>query len=162
MEDLQADAIAADVAALIEPIADASGLDLLTVFEDEPLRIRTDESKLRQILINLLSNAVKYTPRGSVELTVKRTDGRVLFAVRDTGPGIAREHMEAVFEPFWQVEGKDERRITGTGLGLSVARRLARLMGGDITLRSVIGEGSTFTLELPEDPPAGVATAPGS
>ena len=142
-------ALARDVAGIMEPIAEASGLELRIVVPDQALEIRTDESKVRQILINLVSNAIKYTPAGHVEMRIRTEGGSAVCTVQDTGPGIARDHMENVFEPFWQVDRGDGRRITGTGLGLAVARRLARLLGGDVTLRSVVGEGSIFTVDLP-------------
>ena len=141
--------LARDVAGIMEPIAEASGLELAVRLPETGIEVRTDESKVRQILINLLSNAIKYTPSGSVDLQVRVEGGSVLCTVRDTGPGIARDHLENVFEPFWQVERGDGRRITGTGLGLAVARRLSRLLGGDVTLQSRVGEGSAFTLDLP-------------
>ena len=147
-----------DVAGIMEPIAQASGLELRVRLPDGPVPSRTDESKMRQILINLLSNGIKYTPEGSVELELGVDGDTTTWTVRDTGPGIAREHLENVFEPFWQVERGDGRRITGTGLGLAVARRLARLLGGDVTLRSELGDGCVFTVHLPAvvaDPKAG-------
>lgn len=149
LEDVELVELARDVAGIMEPIAQASGLDLRVRLPEGPLDARTDESKIRQILINLVSNAIKYTPAGHVELHLRATETGFSCTVEDTGPGIAAEHLEDVFEPFWQVERGDGRRITGTGLGLAVARRLARLLGGDVTVRSVVGEGSAFTLELP-------------
>ena len=145
--------VARDVAGIMEPIAEASGLELRVQLPDSPVLLHTDESKVRQILINLLSNAIKYTVEGHVAFELRTAGSVALCAVVDTGPGIAREHLENVFEPFWQVDRGDGRRITGTGLGLAVARRLARLLGGDVTLRSRVGEGSAFTLELPLDSP---------
>lgn len=142
-----------DVAGIMEPIAEASGLQLRIDLPATPMEVRTDDSKVRQILINLLSNAIKYTPSGHVSIELRRSAGMAQCTVRDTGPGIAREHLENVFEPFWQVDRGDGRRITGTGLGLAVARRLARLLGGDVTLQSRVGEGSVFTMELPMSGP---------
>lgn len=155
LESVELVEVARDVAGIMEPIAEASGLELRIRLPEGPLMVRTDESKIRQILINLLSNAIKYTPSGSVELHMREEGRAALCTVRDTGPGIARDHLENVFEPFWQVERGDGRRITGTGLGLAVARRLARLLGGDVTLQSRIGDGSVFTLDLPMEPAPG-------
>ena len=146
-------ALTHDVIGIMEPIAEAAGLELRVRLPDR-LELVTDPQKLRQILINLLSNAIKYTPTGSVDLTLETARDVATCSVSDTGPGIAPEHWETVFEPFWQVDRGDGRRITGTGLGLAVARRLARLLGGDVTLLSKVGEGSTFTLELPVQPVA--------
>jgi two-component system sensor histidine kinase/response regulator len=115
----------------------------------EPIILETDAEKLRRLLIHLLSNAVKFTDRGEVELSVRRENDDALIDVRDTGIGIAPEHLERVFEPFWQVEEPTTRRAAGTGLGLTLARRLARLLGGDITVSSTPGKGSTFTVRVP-------------
>lgn len=149
---VDANAIVADALGIMEPIAEATGLELRVSLPPEPVQILTDASKLRQILINLLSNGVKYTPEGEVVLELEVSDGRLVCSVTDTGPGIAPEHVEHVFEPFWQVDHGEGHRITGTGLGLAVARRLARLMGGDLRLETELGAGSRFTLDLPIDP----------
>ena len=148
--------LVADAAEIMEPIAEAAGLAFRVEVPREDLMLRTDGPKVRQIVINLVSNALKYTPGGEVVVELEARAGGVALAVSDTGPGIAPEHAERVFEPFWQVDQSDGRVITGTGLGLAVARQLARLMGGDIALESEVGRGSRFTLTLP-DMEAGVA-----
>jgi signal transduction histidine kinase len=101
------------------------------------------------VLSNLLSNAVKFTQSGDVEVRVRRLGDRVRFEVSDTGIGIANENFERIFEPFWQVEQSATRRYEGSGLGLGVARELARLLGGDIEVSSELGKGSTFAVEIP-------------
>lgn len=125
-----------------------------------------DEERLRQILLNLLGNAIKFTePGGQVILSagaatepsrdaeLDRSNGPwVYFRVEDTGPGIAADHMERIFEPFTQVEQSSTRSHGGTGLGLAISRRLARLMDGDVTVRSESGVGSSFFLWLPAAP----------
>ncbi|MFW5950833.1 MAG: ATP-binding protein [Gemmatimonadota bacterium] len=153
-------ALVSDAVGIMEPIAEATGLALEVSLPESPLVAQTDGSKVRQIVINLVSNALKYTPEGVVRVELGGGDDHFVCTVADTGPGIAPEHLERVFEPFWQVD-QSSSRVTGTGLGLAVARRLARLMGGDLTLESELGRGSLFTLTLPLEPPA-VATGDGA
>ncbi|HEU4642912.1 MAG TPA: ATP-binding protein [Gemmatimonadaceae bacterium] len=139
---------------LVAPLAAARGLALRSSLSDPALACRTDAGKLRQVLVNLLSNAVKFTERGEVSLAA-RTEPRderaedVVIEVRDTGIGIAPEHLERIFEPFWQVEQHVARRAGGTGLGLSVSRALVELLGGRLEVSSRVGEGSVFALRLP-------------
>ena len=116
-----------------------------------PAAVQLDPVRLRQMLLNLVSNAVKFTDHGSVTVLAQASsDGRrLLIRVRDTGIGIPPEQCQAVFDSFHQVGGRGARGRGGTGLGLTIARDLARLMGGDIVLDSRVGEGSTFTVQLP-------------
>jgi PAS domain S-box-containing protein len=118
--------------------------------------IDSDVAKLRQILLNLLTNAVKFTERGSVTVSVERTDAAVLVRVRDTGVGIADADLDRIWEPFAQVDGALTRKSGGTGLGLPVSAGLASLLGGAIDVDSTPGQGSIFTLRLPAH-----AAAPG-
>lgn len=138
-----------EVAGRIEPLAHAKGLDFELDIPEEKVRIETDPAKLRQIITNLLSNAVKFTNQGKVKLAARLSDTELQVDVIDTGIGITPEQESRLFEPFWQLEQGTTRRIGGTGLGLSVSRRLARLLGGDITVESTPGAGSTFTLRIP-------------
>ncbi len=108
-----------------------------------------DADRTRQILLNLVSNAVRYTPRGRITVGVHRSDGRLGVSVRDTGPGIAPEHLERVFDRFFRTDHSRSRDLGGTGLGLAIARLLAELQHGSIAVTSVPGAGSTFTLWLP-------------
>ena len=149
-------------AGVVEPLALAKGLRFHVSHPDSPVGMFTDARKLRQILINLLSNAVKFTDEGSVELQAAVVDSFAAFRVRDTGPGIDGADQEHVFEPFWQVRRTPADRVAGTGLGLAVSRRLARLMGGEITLDSAVGHGSTFTVRVPvvAPPPGGDEAGP--
>ncbi len=135
-----------------QPIAAKKGIKFVTsVAEDAPQRLESDPQRVEQILKNLLSNAFKFTERGEVSLAVSQADSsRLRFAVRDTGVGIAHEQQELVFEPFKQIDSGANRRYTGTGLGLSISRDLAHLLGGEIELTSAPGQGSVFTLVLPE------------
>jgi signal transduction histidine kinase/CHASE3 domain sensor protein len=134
---------------ITEPLAHEKGLTLDVTRASGELEVWADPTKLRQILLNLLTNAIKFTDAGSVVLESRRADGAVEIIVRDTGIGIAPADHDRVFDTFWQVEQKSTRKVGGTGLGLSVSRRLARLMNGELTVQSALGEGSTFTLRLP-------------
>ena len=141
------------VASMAEPLAAGKGLAFALEPPPDDLVLRTDPMKLRQVLLNLISNAVKYTERGTVTLSSARVDGLVHFYVRDTGVGVASEHLEKIFEPFWQVEQTTTRRSGGTGLGLAVTRQFVDLLGGSIDVESVPGDGSTFRVSIPVTPP---------
>jgi signal transduction histidine kinase len=111
--------------------------------------LRTDSKKLHQILLNLLANAVKFTERGSVTMRITVDQNDLVVEVGDTGIGIPSEHLVHIFDAFWQVEQRATRSFGGSGLGLSVSQHLARLLGGEVTVRSAVGVGSTFTLRVP-------------
>lgn len=153
LEKVDAVWLARDAAALIEPQIRRKGLTLeLDLPEQTRIELRTDPRKLRQILLNVLSNAVKFTERGAVRLSIECSPGALSFSVRDTGQGIEERDRDHIFEPFVQVR-REGTLTSGTGLGLPVARELARHLGGDLTLESRPGEGSTFTLRLPDGGP---------
>jgi PAS domain S-box-containing protein len=136
--------------ALIETQLAAKQVAFEFVPGDASVTCRGDRSKIQQVLANLLSNAWKFTPAGgTVTLTWDATDDAVDIHVKDTGPGIPDVDIEAAFEPFVQLHSGFRRRAEGTGLGLAISRELARGMGGDVTARSVVGQGSTFTLRVP-------------
>jgi PAS domain S-box-containing protein len=137
------------VATIVRPLAEKKGLRFELEVPGGSAVMTSDPQKVRQILINLLANAIKFTDEGYVRLKATVDDDVVQFAVEDSGPGIAGEHLERVFEAFWQVDQRMTRRAGGTGLGLSVARQLARLLGGEVTPSSAPGKGSTFTATLP-------------
>ncbi len=149
--------------AIAEPLADGAGVTLSAEY-GPGLRCVGDEDRVRQVVINLLSNAVKFTGAGGrVELECGAADApaggapMVYVRVSDTGVGIAPEHVRAIFEPFYQVESSYSGRRPGTGLGLTISRSFALLMGGDLTVESEPGRGSTFTLWIPapaEEPAA--------
>jgi len=149
LETVELGALVDDAAALIRPVALDRGLSFRVEGLTEPCLVRTDPPKVRQVLLNLLSNAVKFTERGEVVLSVAVDTPWAVFRVRDTGIGIPPEHQERIFEAFWQVEQSPSRRAGGTGLGLSVTRRLCRMLGGDVSVESVPGQGTTFTVRLP-------------
>ncbi|MEV5610242.1 HAMP domain-containing protein [Streptomyces sp. NPDC052225] len=149
------------VHATFRPITLDRGLAFeVSVGEDVPREVFSDEQRLQQILRNLLSNAIKFTANGKVELRVKRikdpehtlvreADDLLAFAVSDTGIGIARDKLPVIFEAFQQADGTTNRKYGGTGLGLSISREIAGLLGGRIIAESEPGEGSTFTLYVP-------------
>jgi len=139
-----------EAAAMMEPEARKKGLALSLVLPDQEVSMVTDAGKLRQALVNLLGNAVKFTDQGEVCIRA-RYEGEseeVVFEVEDTGIGIAPQHLPRVFEAFWQVDQAPTRKVGGTGLGLHVTRRLVRLLGGEVSARSVVGQGSCFTIKV--------------
>ena len=138
-----------EVVATAKSQAREKGLRLEADLPPSPTPVATDPDKIRQILRNLLTNAVKFTERGRIDVRVAVEEDAIVMEVRDTGIGISPEHLEKIFEPFWQVEQGSTRGVGGTGLGLGVSRRLARLLGGDITVKSTLGRGSTFTVRIP-------------
>ena len=141
--------LAEAAAAIVEPLAQARGLRFEVDVRDGHVAIVTDGAKVRQVLVNLLSNAVKFTDQGVVSLRFRRDGDHVVYEVEDTGIGIPEDQHPRIFDPFWQVERPNTRRAGGTGLGLSVSRRYARLLHGDLTFESTPGKGSTFRLRLP-------------
>ncbi|MFK3795823.1 response regulator [Pseudomonas sp. NPDC088444] len=138
---------------MFEPLAADKKLQFsVEIQPGTPVSLYTDRQRLEQVLKNLLSNAVKFTESGAVSLTVSRQPGEgIVFAVRDSGIGIAEDQQESIFEAFHQADGTTARRYGGTGLGLSISRDLARLLGGSISVTSALGQGSIFTLVLPEN-----------
>lgn len=159
------DKVAFDVASLARSVAASAGADealngnRFDLAIDDHIGIMVgDADKLRQCLSNLLSNAFKFTRDGHVSLAVSTHDHAgsswIDFAIRDTGIGIKRDDVEAIFDPFQQADGRAARRFGGSGLGLALARRLARMMGGDCTVESIPDAGSTFRLTLPLGGPA--------
>lgn len=138
-----------DAASLIEPTAVEKGLSFRLVLPDTPIPSETDPAKVKQLVLNLLTNAVKFTDTGEIVVAAEADDEFARIRVHDTGVGIPREARERVFSPFWQAEETTTRRAGGAGLGLSVARGLARVLGGDILIESTPGQGSTFTLRIP-------------
>jgi signal transduction histidine kinase/PAS domain-containing protein len=153
-QEIDAREIAQEVAAVVESLAAERSLEVrLELPPEERLHLCTDPDRLRQVLINLAGNAVKYTEKGEVRLRLRRGPGDcVEFDVRDTGIGIPSEHLERIFEPFWQVDPARRAAGGGAGLGLSVVRRLVGLLGGEVYVESEVGCGSCFTVRLPHSP----------
>lgn len=141
--------VAEQAVALVEPRAREKGLDLRVFLDGSPPTLRTDTRKLRQVLTNLMFNAVKFTETGFVELSLASTDNGAVFHVRDSGIGIAEHDLERIFDPFVQVDPTSTRKFGGCGLGLGLSRRFARALGGELTVTSTLGSGSTFTLRIP-------------
>jgi PAS domain S-box-containing protein len=134
---------------MVEPQAAAKGLVIERLASTEVVAL-ADRGKVEQILINLLSNAIKFTDAGGrVELTCRLVGDRAELGIRDTGVGIPADQTDSIFEPFVQVGRSLTNPHEGTGLGLAISRDLARAMNGDLTVQSVVGEGSHFTLQLP-------------
>ena len=145
--------VLSEVMRLMEPRASDKGLNLMATVENQiPIAVSSDPTRLRQILLNLLGNAIKFTDAGSVRVAVraiKESNSNLLaFDVTDTGIGMTAEQAERVFLPFQQADNSMARRYGGTGLGLSISKHLAKLLGGDVTVTSVQGKGSTFTLTI--------------
>jgi PAS domain S-box-containing protein len=141
----------------ITPLATEKGLHFHVERDGGVAKVVGDRTRLTQVVINLLSNAVKFTDTGAVTIRYGGDGTRVRIRVRDTGPGIAPEQRDRIFEEFYQVDGTLSRAAGGTGLGLSIARRFTRLMGGDIWVRSEPGAGSEFIVDVPA---AGSANEP--
>ena len=150
LEPTRAKAIVQDALAFVAPTAEDREVVVRAEEIDPGLTLYTDMGKLRQMLLNLLANAVKFTPHGEVVVHVEERGDMVAFDVRDTGVGIEPEALEHIFDPFWQVEQTTTRKTGGSGLGLSVTRRLARLLGGDVAVESKPGIGSKFTIVVPK------------
>jgi len=150
LEDVLVNELLNGTSDFVRPQLRERGLAFTTHLCDPSVRVHADREKVQQILLNLLSNALKFTPSGG-EITLGCTmrDGAVLVSVRDTGRGIAAEKLASIFEPFVQVDRRFKREQEGIGLGLAISRELARAMGGDLTVESAEGKGSTFELRLP-------------
>jgi len=155
--------VVAEVASLMRERAAGKGLTFDVEFCGAvPKRIQSDPTRLRQILINLVGNGVKFTETGGVRLTVRPDDGastsRLCFEITDTGIGMSEELQQRLFEPFVQADGSTTRTFGGTGLGLTISKRLAKILGGDITARSAPGQGSSFFLIVETGVPVDVET----
>jgi len=149
LEDVDLRHILLEVTSQMEPLFRKKGLAFSWSMSPQSVPMRTDRTKVKQIMLNLLSNAVKFTQRGSVEVKAEAAKTTVSISVADTGIGIAEEHLAAVWEDFRQVDQSSTREFGGTGLGLSITKKLVEALGGHADLRSTLGEGSTFTITLP-------------
>ncbi|MGI8813530.1 MAG: HAMP domain-containing protein [Pyrinomonadaceae bacterium] len=163
--EVRFDELEGDIERTFSQVAEDKGLQLVVDLDQKlPERLQTDVKRLRQVLKNLLSNAFKFTQQGRVTVgigvadsgwsfdnnSLNRASSVIAFHVHDTGIGISEDKQQLIFEAFQQEDGTTSRKYGGTGLGLSISREIARLLGGEITLESKPGEGSTFTFYLPE------------
>jgi len=166
LETFEVGKLVRDVEAIVQPLVEKNGNRLVVECPDDVGSMHADLTKVRQTLFNLLSNAAKFTESGTVTLRVDRQtalpphpplpqagegemEGAIVFAVADTGIGMTEEQLGRLFEAFSQAEASIRSKYGGTGLGLAISRHFCRLMGGDLTVESVHGQGSTFTVRLP-------------
>lgn len=135
---------------MFRPIVGSSAVSLIFEEPDNVQSLYTDDKKLAQILRNFISNALKFTSEGEVRVSARsEAGGMVEFAVSDTGIGIAEEHLPALFADFVQIDTRIQKRLRGTGLGLSLAKKFAELLGGRVAVESVLGKGSRFSVLVP-------------
>jgi PAS domain S-box-containing protein len=154
-EAVRLDEFAATLGSFIAPRVALKRLNYRLTTAGPDVVVNMDRAKSEQIMLNLLSNAVKFTDHGGIDVVCAVDDEFIRLGVRDTGRGIRSELLSAIFDPFIQGDRSLTRSVEGTGLGLSISRQLARAMGGDIHVESVVGEGSTFTVVLPRVGPLG-------
>lgn len=147
--EIEVNRLVARAVALVEPLARIKGLPLTVRYAEGDPILRSDPDKLMQILLNLLSNAVKFTESGSIDVAVWIEEHLLVVEVADSGIGMEPEYLQRIFEPFWQIERPITRRAGGTGLGLTISRRLADLLGAEIEVESEQGKGSTFRVRVP-------------
>ncbi len=144
--------IVANTVMTVEMLLKQKNLTLRQEIDPDLPVMKTDILKIKQIIVNLLSNAVKFTEKGEILLSVKKAQkGIVSFAVKDSGIGIEEKNLPLVFEEFQQIDSSHSRKYKGTGLGLPISRRLARMLGGDLKVQSIFGQGSTFTFLVPAE-----------
>jgi signal transduction histidine kinase len=152
-DNVDLDAVIAETVATVKPVAAANGTTITVEAELCLGALETDGFKLSQCLLNLMANAAKFTKDGQIKLVAQRDHEWVTFHVIDTGIGISPDAQTRLFQPFVQADATTTRAFGGTGLGLAITRRLARLLGGDVTLKSAVGQGSAFTLRVPARAP---------
>ena len=135
---------------MFKPIVASTSVSLVFDEPESEIKLYSDDKKVSQILRNFISNALKFTPQGEVRVSARMLDaGHVEFSVTDTGIGIAPEHVPNLFADFVQIDGRLQKRLRGTGLGLSLARKFAELLGGRVAVESELGRGSRFSVVLP-------------
>ena len=152
IESVDALDILKDIEKLFHKKAEEKGLNLLIEVEEKPFYIKVDPYLFEEMLVNLVDNAIRYTDRGSVSVKIYRGKGGFFVEVKDTGIGIPEKHIDRIFERFYVVDKSRSKRTGGTGLGLSIVKHIVLLHNGKIDVRSVPGEGTTFTIFIPQNP----------
>ena len=136
---------------IVKPLADKNENVIEVICPADIGSFRSDQTKIKQCLLNLVSNANKFTSKGRLTLTVAREGGsQVRFGVTDTGLGMTQEQIGRIFETFSQADASTTKRFGGTGLGLAITKHFCTMLGGDVTVESAPGKGSTFTIRLPD------------
>ena len=148
-EEFEAAPLIRDVAATLAPLVQKRGNQFLVSCPDGIGSIHSDRTRLRQCLLNLLSNANKFTDHGVIRLEVQRAEPEICFRISDTGIGMTKEQLGKLFRAFTQADDSTARRYGGTGLGLALTKRFSQMLGGDVSVESEPGQGSTFTIQLP-------------
>jgi signal transduction histidine kinase/DNA-binding response OmpR family regulator/HAMP domain-containing protein len=161
IEPVDVPALVKEVVSIVKPLTDQNENAIEVICPADIGSFRSDQTKIKQCLLNLLSNASKFTSKGRLTLAVAREGGaQVRFAVSDTGLGMTPEHLGRVFQAFSQADASTTKRFGGTGLGLAITKHFCTMLGGDVTVESTPGKGSTFTIRLPDQgaPPVAVET----
>lgn len=151
IEEIDIQAMVVDIVNTVSPLIERNHNHVQVNCSSDIGKMKADLTKLRQNLFNLMSNASKFTENGLITVTVLRKDEWIYFQVRDTGIGMSSEQLQKIFQPFTQADGSTTRKYGGTGLGLSITQHFCRMMGGEITAKSLIGRGSTFIMRLPSE-----------
>ena len=160
IEPVDIQALVKEVLSIVKPLADKNENAVEVICPDDIGSFRSDQTKVKQCLLNLMSNANKFTSKGTLTLTVTREDtSRIYFRVSDTGVGMTKEQLSRLFQAFSQADASTTKRFGGTGLGLAITKHFCTMLGGDVTVESAPGTGSTFTIWLPDQiiAPAAVA-----
>jgi signal transduction histidine kinase len=149
LEDVSVSQVAREAIDLVTPQAEAQGNVVKIELPSHMCVIHTDRTKLRQCLVNFLSNAAKFTHNGTITLSASASEDDVIFSVRDTGIGMSAEQLDTVFEAFQQADASIASRFGGTGLGLTISKEFCHMLGGDLRVKSMLGQGSEFQMRIP-------------
>jgi PAS domain S-box-containing protein len=161
IEPVDMQALIKEVLSIVKPLADKSGNVIGVICPTDIGSFRSDQTKVKQCLLNLMSNANKFTSKGTLNLTVAREGGsQVRFRVSDTGVGMTQEQLGRLFQAFSQADASTTKRFGGTGLGLAITKHFCTMLGGDVTVESTPGKGSTFIIRLPDQGVASAAVEP--